>query len=38
VSIENDFEAPRYWGIVNDRLAKHRYMLGDTYTIVDMAV
>jgi GST-like protein len=32
------FEAERHWGILNDRLGKHRYMLGDTYTIVDMAV
>ncbi len=33
-----DFEAQRHWGIINDQLAKHRYMLGDAYTIVDMAV
>ncbi|MEL6206628.1 MAG: glutathione S-transferase N-terminal domain-containing protein [Pseudomonadota bacterium] len=33
-----DFEARRHWQIVDDRLAKGRYMLGDTYTIVDMAV
>jgi GST-like protein len=32
------FEAERHWGILNDRLGKHRFMLGDTYTIVDMAV
>jgi len=32
------FEAKRHYGILNDRLAKNRYMLGDTYTIVDMAV
>jgi GSH-dependent disulfide-bond oxidoreductase len=32
------FEANRHYGIVNDRLAGRRYMLGDTYTIVDMAV
>ena len=32
------FEAKRHYGILNDRLATHRYMLGDTYTIVDMAV
>ena len=32
------FEAERHWGILNARLGKHRYMLGDTYTIVDMAV
>lgn len=33
-----DFEAQRHWAIINDQLAKHRYMLGETYTIVDMAV
>ena len=32
------FEAERHWGILDTQLAKHRYMLGDTYTIVDMAV
>ncbi len=32
------FEARRHWGIVNERLAHHRYMLGDEYTLVDMAV
>ncbi len=32
------FEAKRHYGILNDRLATRRYMLGDTYTIVDMAV
>jgi GST-like protein len=32
------YEAERHWGILDSRLAKHRYMLGDTYTIVDMAV
>jgi GST-like protein len=31
------FEAERHFGILNDRLAKNRYMLGDRYTIVDMA-
>jgi GSH-dependent disulfide-bond oxidoreductase len=31
-------EAERHWGILDAQLAKHRYMLGDTYTIVDMAV
>jgi GSH-dependent disulfide-bond oxidoreductase len=31
-------EAERHWGIIDAQLAKHRYMLGDTYTIVDMAV
>ncbi len=33
-----DFEAQRHWGLVDALLAKHRYMLGDTYTLVDMAV
>ena len=33
-----DFEAWRHWQIVDDQLAKHRYMLGDAYTLVDMAV
>jgi GSH-dependent disulfide-bond oxidoreductase len=33
-----DFEAERHWGILEDRLAKQRYVVGDTYTIVDMAV
>ena len=33
-----DFEAWRHWKIVDDQLAKHRYMLGDVYTLVDMAV
>jgi GST-like protein len=32
------FEAQRHFGILDARLAEHRYMLGDTYTIVDMAV
>ena len=32
------FEAQRHFGILNDRLAKRKYMLGDVYTIVDMAV
>jgi GSH-dependent disulfide-bond oxidoreductase len=32
------FEAKRHYGILDDRLAGHRYMLGDAYTIVDMAV
>jgi GST-like protein len=32
------FEAQRHFGILNDRLATRRYMLGDAYTIVDMAV
>lgn len=32
------FEAQRHWGILDARLGKHRFMCGDTYTIVDMAV
>jgi GSH-dependent disulfide-bond oxidoreductase len=32
------FEAQRHYGILDGRLAKHKYMLGDTYTIVDMAL
>jgi GST-like protein len=32
------FEAQRHFGILDARLAKQKYMLGDTYTIVDMAV
>ena len=32
------FEAQRHFGIINDRLAKNKYMLGDTYTVVDMNV
>jgi GST-like protein len=32
------FEAQRHWGILEARLDKHRYMLGDEYSIVDMAV
>ncbi len=33
-----DFEAERHWKLVDGQLAKNRYMLGDTYTVVDMAV
>jgi len=33
-----DFEAWRHWNIVNDRLARQRYMVGDQYTFVDMAL
>jgi GST-like protein len=33
-----DFEAWRHWGILDAQLAKHPWMLGDTYTFVDMAV
>jgi GST-like protein len=32
------FEAQRHFSILNERLAKRRFMLGDTYTIVDMNV
>jgi GST-like protein len=32
------YEAERHWKILDSRLATNRYMLGDTYTIVDMAV
>jgi len=32
------YEANRHWSILEERLAKRRYVLGDTYTIVDMAV
>jgi len=32
------YEAERHYGILDARLAKRRYMVGDSYTIVDMAV
>jgi len=32
------FEAQRHWGILDARLGSRRFMLGDDYTIVDMAV
>lgn len=32
------FEAERHWGIIDARLARQRYMVGDTYSVVDMAV
>jgi GST-like protein len=32
------YEARRHFGILDARLGARRYMLGDTYTIVDMAV
>ena len=32
-----DFEAWRHWNIIDALLAKQKYMLGDTYTLVDMA-
>ncbi|QCI65893.1 glutathione S-transferase family protein [Phreatobacter stygius] len=31
------YEAERHFGILDDHLAKRRYMVGDSYTIVDMA-
>jgi GST-like protein len=31
------YEAQRHYGILDARLAKQRYLLDDTYTIVDMA-
>jgi GST-like protein len=33
-----DFEAWRHWNQLNDRLATREFMLGDRYTLVDMAV
>jgi GSH-dependent disulfide-bond oxidoreductase len=30
------YEAERHYGIVNDRLAKNKYMVGGAYSIVDM--
>jgi GSH-dependent disulfide-bond oxidoreductase len=32
------YEARRHFGILDARLAQHPYMLGSTYTLVDMAV
>ncbi len=32
------YEAQRHYGIIDARLAKQKYMLGDSYTIVDMAL
>jgi len=32
------FEAERHYGIIERRLADNRYMLGETYSIVDMAL
>ena len=32
------YEAKRHYGILDARLAERRYMLGEPYTIVDMAV
>ena len=33
-----DFEAWRHWNIINDHLGKNRYMVGDSYSLVDMAL
>jgi GST-like protein len=33
-----DFEAWRHWRLVNEHLAHRTYMVGDEYTIVDMAL
>jgi GSH-dependent disulfide-bond oxidoreductase len=33
-----DYEAARHWKIVDERLGRGAYMLGSTYSIVDMAV
>lgn len=33
-----DFEAWRHWDIVEARLARQRYMAGDSYSLVDMAL
>jgi GSH-dependent disulfide-bond oxidoreductase len=32
------YEARRHWGVLNERLAGRTYVLGEAYTIVDMAV
>lgn len=32
------YEARRHFGVLDQRLASHRYMVGDQYTIVDMNV
>jgi GST-like protein len=32
------YEAERHWGLVESRLGKGRYMIGETYSIVDMSV
>ncbi len=32
------YEAARHYGILNDRLGKNRYMVGNAYSIVDMDV
>jgi GST-like protein len=32
------YEAERHWGLIETQLGKGRYMIGDTYSIVDMSV
>jgi GST-like protein len=32
------YEAQRHYGILNERLGKHKYVVGDAYGIVDMAL
>ena len=33
-----DFEAARHWGIINDHLTTRSWMVGEAYSLVDMAV
>ncbi len=33
-----DYEADRHWKLIDAELAKGKYMMGDTYTVLDMAV
>src|SRR5258706_13411537 len=33
-----EFEALRHWDIIEGRLAKNKYLAGDTYTVADMAL
>ena len=33
-----DFEAWRHWNLIEAQLGQHRFMLGEHYTLVDMAV
>ncbi|WP_394156086.1 glutathione S-transferase family protein [Loktanella salsilacus] len=32
------YEAERHWGLIDQRLSEGTYMMGDTYTVLDMAV